>query len=126
MPQLSPGKCILRGAISQEDPKFGRGRNVQCAPIAIMALSMTLVHKTDQWTKPIVEEIVTLGDELYVASLDSLGFAFNPWEQGMSAELVNKDYKVGVLRANCELRNADQRGIIDIKHPKITNLRAGL
>lgn len=91
-----------------------------------MALSMTLVHKTDQWTKPIVDEIVTLGDELYVASLDSLGFAFNPWEQGMSAELVNKDYMVGVLRANCELRSADQRGIVDIKHPKITNLRAGL
>lgn len=123
---VMPGKRILRGNISQEDPRFGRGKNVQSLPIAVMALTVSLLHKPQSWTKPIIDDVLVLGDELYVATLDTLGFEYNPWEQSMTVHLVNKDYKVGTLRANCQLRSTDQRGIIDIKHPKIINIRLGM
>ncbi|KAF2880315.1 hypothetical protein ILUMI_25857 [Ignelater luminosus] len=123
---VMPGKSILRGTMSQDDPVFGRERNAQCAAVAIVALTMTLIHKASIWTKPIIDEILVIGDELYIATLDTLGFQFNPWEQGMTVYLVNKDYKMGTLKANCELRTMDQRGIIDIKHPKVLNLRQGI
>ncbi|KAB0791417.1 hypothetical protein PPYR_03217 [Photinus pyralis] len=123
---VMPGKHILRGTFSQEDDKFGRGRNVQSAPVAIIALSMSLVHNPSTWTTPIVDDILYLGDELYMSTLESLGYEYNPWEQGLTVHLVNKDYKVGLLRANFGLRTTDQRGMIDIKHPSIMNIRQGL
>ncbi|KAK5638441.1 hypothetical protein RI129_012736 [Pyrocoelia pectoralis] len=123
---VMPGKYILQGTFSQDDARFGRGRNVQSAPVAIIALSMSLVHKPNTWTTPIVDDILYIGDELYIASLESLGYEYNPWEKGLTVHLVNKDYKVGSLRANFELRTSDQRGIIDIKHPSIQNIRLGL
>lgn len=123
---VMPGKCILRGTLNQEHDTFGRGRNAQSATIAIIALSMSLIHKPYTWTVPIIDDILYLGDELYGATLDKLGYEYNPWEQGLPVSLVNKDYRVGSLRANFEVRPSDQRGVIDIKHPKILNLRQGI
>lgn len=123
---VSPGKRVLRGTVSQDDEKFDKGKNVLCAPIAIVALTMTLIHKCATWSGPILDEIVTVGDELYNASLDSLGFKFNPWERKLDIELVQNDFKIGVLKANFELRHTDQRGIIDIKSSHMRNLRQGI
>lgn len=123
---VSPGKRVLRGTISQDEEKFGKGKNALCAPIAIVALTMTLIHKCAKWSTPIIDEIITVGDELYTTSLDSLGFGFNPWEQNLTPELVQNDYYVGVVKANFELRHTDQRGFIDIKSSHIPNLRQGM
>ncbi|KAJ8954144.1 hypothetical protein NQ318_005738 [Aromia moschata] len=121
-----PGKCIVRGTISQEDPKFEKEPNVLSAPVAVIALTMSLVHKADTWSRPIVDEIIEIGAELYEESKVAAGFDFNPWEQKMDVSMVKNDYMVGVLKANCELRTMDQKGIIDIKDPEILNLRQGI
>lgn len=122
---VSPGKRVLRGTMNQDDEKFGKGENVLCAPIAIVALTMTLIHKCANWSTPIIDEILTVGNELYNSSLDTLGFGFNPWEQQLLPELVQNDFYVGVVKANFELRHTDQRGVIDIKSSHVPNLRQG-
>lgn len=125
--QVIPGKCVLRATIHQNDEKFKReGDNVLCAPIAVVALATTLIHKVQNWSTPLLDEIIEVGNELYEATVDELGFEFNPWEQGLTLNMVNNDFKLGVFKASCELRHADQRGIIDIKASQTLNLRQGI
>lgn len=125
--QVIPGKCVLRATINQDDEKFKReGKNVLCAPIAMVALTMTLIHKVQNWSTPLLDEIIEVGNELYDVTADELGFEYNPWEQEMTLNLVKNDFKVGVFKASCELRNADQRGIIDCKASHTQNLRQGI
>lgn len=120
-----PGKRIIRGTLSQEDALFGRGENVQSACVALVALAMSLIHRCCNWSRPIIDEIVCIGDEVYANALDKLGFSFNPWEQKMTLEYVPPDFIVGELKANCELRDTTQNGIFNIKDAKIQNLRQG-
>lgn len=122
---IVPGRYIVRGSISQEDPKFGRRLNAQLAPMAYVALAMTLVHRCMFWTKPIIDEIVTIGDQLYGDTLDSLGFEFNPWEDVLTLDETPTNFKIGSLTADCELRPYDQRGVINVKNSNILNLRQG-
>nr|CAH7728598.1 unnamed protein product [Callosobruchus chinensis] len=124
--RIMPGKTIVRGTISQEDPKFGKGQYVMSAPIAFIALTMSLVHNASVWSKPIIDDIIELGAELYEESLLTLEYDYNPWEEVMDVHRVNNDYTIGVLKANCELRNTIQKGIIDAKSGQIQNLRQGL
>ncbi|XP_050312068.1 uncharacterized protein LOC126747451 [Anthonomus grandis grandis] len=121
-----PGKKIIRGSISQEDPRFGKGPNVMSAPIAVVALTMSLIHKPETWARPIIDDIVVLGSELYEDSVNELGFDFNPWEDTLDIYRVKRDYKLGVVKANCELRPTDQRGYIDNKESGMQNLRQGM
>lgn len=121
-----PGKRIIRGTISQEDPQFRRGENVQSACMALVALAMSLIHRCCNWTRPIINEIVYIGDDVYTNALDKLGFSFNPWEQKMTLEYVPPDFVIGDLKANCELRDTTQTGIFNIKDPKIQNLRQSI
>lgn len=123
---VSPGKKVLSGSISQNDRQFDKPKGVLSAPVAVVALTFTLVHQCTTWTKPIVDEILVNGNELYDKSVESMGYAYNPWTQQLTLELVKNDYKVGKLKANCELRKTDQRGIIDIKDSPILNLRQGM
>lgn len=125
--QVIPGKCVLRATINQNDPKFKKeGNNILCAPIAVVALTMTLIHKVQNWSTPLLDEIIQLGNDLYEATADELGFEYNPWEQEMTLNMVKNDFKIGVFKASCELRHADQRGIIDIKASHTQNLRQGI
>lgn len=121
-----PGKHIVRGSLNQEDHRFGRGQNVQSAAVALVALAMSLIHRSCNWTKPIVDEIVTIGDETYARALETLGFSFDPWEQIMTIDIVPPDFTIGGLKINCELRETTQRGIVDIKDPKTSNIRQGI
>ncbi|XP_030747483.1 uncharacterized protein LOC115875982 isoform X2 [Sitophilus oryzae] len=121
-----PGKLIIRGTISQEDPRFGKGPNVMSAPIAIVALTMSIIHKPENWSRPIVDEIVILGSELYEDSVNELGFDFNPWQDSLDIYKVRNDFKLGVINVSCEFRNTDQKGYIDGKHSGSKNLREGL
>ncbi|XP_019769617.1 uncharacterized protein LOC109544047 isoform X1 [Dendroctonus ponderosae] len=121
-----PGKSIIRGTITQEDPKFGKGPNTMSAPIAVVALTMSLIHKPENWSRPIIDDIVTLGAELYEDSVNDLGFDFNPWEDTLDVYRVKHDFKLGVVKANCELRQTDQKGYIDCKESDMQNLRQGM
>lgn len=123
---IIPGKKILRGTLSQFDERFGKPPNTIDAAVAVMALTFSLIHKSDTWSSPIIDEILINGNELYDQSVETLGYEFNPWSQKLTVELVKNIFKVGVLKANCELRHADQRGIIDIKGSQIQNLRQGI
>lgn len=123
---VADGKTIVRGTISQESPVFGRKLNAQFAPIAFVALAMTLVHRCMFWTKPIIDEIVTIGDRLYASTLDDLGYEFNPWEQELTLDLTPTTFKIGTVKVDCELRPYDQTGIVNIKNSSQTsNLRQG-
>ncbi|GJQ78158.1 hypothetical protein Trydic_g2490 [Trypoxylus dichotomus] len=121
-----PGKCIVRGSISQENPMFGRRWNAQLAPMAYVALAMTLVHRCIFWTKPIIDEIIKIGDQLYGTTLDNLGFEFNPWEETLTLDDTPNTFKIGALNVDCELRPNDQRGIINVKNSNVLNLREAL
>lgn len=123
-----PGKCVLRATINQNDQRFKKeGENVLSAPIAVVALTITLIHKVQNWSTPLLDEIIELGNDLYEATVDELGYDYNPWEQQMSLTMVKNDFKIGVFKVSCELRHADQKGIIDIKASTHTlNLRQGI
>ncbi|KAL1502116.1 hypothetical protein ABEB36_007308 [Hypothenemus hampei] len=123
---ILPGKSIIRGTINQEDPRFGKGFNTLSAPIAIVALTMSLIHKPENWSRPVIDEIVTLGAELYENSVNELGFDFNPWEDKLDIYRVKRDFKLGIVKANCEIRHMDQRGYIDVKDAEMQNLRQGM
>lgn len=86
---------------------------------------MSLIHRCNIWTRPLIDEIVLIGDDVYANALETLGFSFNPWEQVMTLEHVPPDFILGDLKANCELRDTTQQGIFNIKDPKIQNLRQG-
>ncbi|KAG5865092.1 hypothetical protein JTB14_025599, partial [Gonioctena quinquepunctata] len=120
---VMPGKSIVRGTLSQDDPKFGKNSGVMSSPIAIIALTMSLLHKTNSWSKPIIDNILEIGEELYEDSLDSLGYDFNPWEDKLDIHRVKNDYKIGMLKANCELRFTERTGLLDTKDPTSLNLR---
>lgn len=120
-----PGKTILRGSMAQDDPRFGKGENVLGAPIAYVALTMSLIHKPDTWSKPIVDEVLCVGDELFGLTCKEAGPDFNPWEDSVNPHSVVKDYRVGVLQANLQIRNNDQSGILDIRDTVVLNLRQG-
>ncbi|KAK9886347.1 hypothetical protein WA026_015864 [Henosepilachna vigintioctopunctata] len=119
------GKSILRGGLSQDDPKFGRIGNALSAPVAYVALTMSLIHKPATWSKPIVDEVISVGDELFTQTAKEAGTSFNPWEHTMDPYMVSKDYRVGVLQANIQLKKNEQSGILEIRDPKILNLRQG-
>ena len=123
--RVCQGKTIVRGTLAQDHKRFGRKPNAQSAPMAFVALGMALVHKCMFWTKPIVDEIVMAGDKLYEDALDMLGFSFNPWEEELSVDLVPRDFKLGSLKVNCEVRPYDQEGILFTRHSKTLNLRQG-
>lgn len=95
-------------------------------PIAIVALTMSLIHKPNTWSKPLVDDILRLGAELSDESVNELGYEFNPWEDVLDVLKVKNDYRIGVLKANCEFRNRDQKGVIDTKDPHVLNLRQGI
>ncbi|XP_045468526.1 uncharacterized protein LOC123676579 [Harmonia axyridis] len=124
--EVIPGKTILRGSYSQDDPKFGRGENVLSAPVAYIALTMSLIHKPETWAKPIVDEVICVADELFNHTMMVAEPDFNPWEDTMDPHNVAKDYRVGVLQANLQIRNSDQAGILDIRDTVVLNLRQGL
>ncbi|XP_044763345.1 uncharacterized protein LOC123320203 [Coccinella septempunctata] len=124
--EVIPGKTILRGSYSQDDPKFGKGENVLSAPVAYIALTMSLIHKPETWSKPIVDEVISVADELFEHTVCETGPGFNPWEDAMDPYTVAKDYRVGVLQANLQIRNTDQTGILDIRDTVVLNLRQGL
>lgn len=122
---ILPGKYILRGTLSADDPKFGRGTNKFPEPVAIVALAMSCIHRSAQWSSPIVDDVLVNGDNLYASTLDVLGFEFNPWEQKLDLKMIPSDFNMGTLKVNFEVRNNDQKGIIDIKNPNILNVRRG-
>ncbi|XP_017785371.1 PREDICTED: uncharacterized protein LOC108568673 [Nicrophorus vespilloides] len=123
---LRPGIFMIRGGIHQDHHIFGRGTNAQCAPIALVSLAMTLVHNCEYWTRPIIDEIICIGDSIYGNALDRCDLDFNPWEEKMTIAMAPNDFKIGKIKVNCERRHTEQRGIIDIKDPTILNLRAGV
>ncbi|CAG9853719.1 unnamed protein product [Phyllotreta striolata] len=124
--EIVPGKTIVRGSINQDDPKFGKLPGALSLPIAFIALTMTLIHKTQIWSKPIVDEVIEIGNELYDITVDSLGYSYNPWEDNLNVCQVKHDFYVGVLRANLEVRNMEQKGIIEPTDPCIWNLRMAI
>lgn len=107
------------------DPKFAQNSAFLSAPIAIIALTMSLIHKPNTWSKPLVDDILQLGSDLSDESINELGYDFNPWEDALDISKVKNDYNIGILKANCEFRNKDQKGVIDGKDKYVLNLRQG-
>ncbi|XP_060534309.1 uncharacterized protein LOC132706789 [Cylas formicarius] len=120
------GKSIVRGSISQEDPKFGKGPNVMSASVAVAALTTAMIHKADTWSRPIIDDIIVLGAELHDDSVERLGYDFNPWEDHLEVSKINPDYKLGVLTASFEIRDTVQRGVLQTKGRTKKNLRRGI
>lgn len=122
--QKKPGIAILRGSMEINSEKFETTiPNDISAPIAFIALTMPFVHKVSTWSKPIVDEILMLGYELYVDSINDLGFDFNPWEDKMDIYKVKTIFNIGVVKVSAELRETEQHGVIDSKDE--SNLRNG-
>lgn len=124
---ISPGKIIVCGTMSQEDERFGRDPNAQSIACALTALGMASIHRTDIWTKEIIDEIVINGDRLYAASVDQLGFDFNPWEELLSLKKCNHNFYLGVNEINIDVIDKSEIvGILDTKNLEETNLRRGI
>lgn len=84
---------------------------------------MTLLHKTKTWSRPIVDEILELGNELYEESKGVISDQFDSWEDKIDLEKVKKDFNIGLVKANFELRLTSQTGIFDSKNSVIPNIR---
>ncbi|XP_028139261.2 uncharacterized protein LOC114333567 isoform X2 [Diabrotica virgifera virgifera] len=124
--EVAAGKSVVRGSLTQNDQKFEKIQNAMSAPVAIIALAMTLLHKTNTWSKPILDEIIELGSELYDETMEFLGLDFNPWEEKLDVARVNTHFNIGVIKASCVVRLTEIRGIFDIIDPCTLNLRKGL
>lgn len=117
------GKRIVRGGFNQEHPKYGKKPNELSSTIAVVALSMTLLHKTKTWSPPIIDEILELGNELYEESKLYIADEFDPWEDKIDLEKIKKDFSLGSTKVNFELRLTTQSGIFDAKNSAVPNLR---
>lgn len=117
------GKNIVCGSINQDDSKFDKEPGELSAAIAVVALSMTLVHKTKTWSRPIINDIIELGNELYEESKRVFADEFDPWEDKIDIDKVKKDFNIGWLNVNFELRLRSQSGIFDSKNSVVPNLR---
>lgn len=123
---IVPGKRIISGSISIESEKYVHMEKDQSASVNLVALAMTLIHRTENWTKAIIDETVRIGAEVYQEQLDSYLSNHNKFEQRMTIFLATTDFKIGSIQVNCQLRNSDQRGIVDMKSARVPNLRIGL
>lgn len=121
--EINPGKLILSGNYNQNNPKFEKMTNAATCCNALVALAMAHIHKPETWSRPIVDDVLTNGNLLFDLTKEQLGFDFNPWEDTMSLDLVNKVFKIGVWQVKVEFKDDVQHGILNIKHPTIFNLR---
>lgn len=90
--------------------------------IAVIALAMTLVHKTYTWSKPIINDIIELGNELYEETIGSMD---DPWAEKIELENIKTDFNIGLIKANFEVRLTTKSGILDSKVTAVPNLRKG-
>jgi hypothetical protein len=123
---VTAGKNILRGEVKLDCTKYDRGVHIHSAAIAFVALALSLNKEPDTWTKIIINEILTVGEELYNDTIDKLGTKFNPWADKLDICRVNTDFMIGRLKVNTAIRFTEQRGIVDVKNSKTPNLRQGL
>lgn len=84
---------------------------------------MTLLHKTKTWSRPIIDDIIELGNELYEESKFYMVDEFDPWEDKINLDKVKKDFNIGLIKANFELRLTTQSGIFDSKRSPVPCLR---
>lgn len=117
------GKSIVCGSITQENPKFGKEPSELSAPIAVIALAMTLLHKTKTWSRPVIDDIIELGNELYEESKAYMVDEFDPWEDKIDLDKVKKDFSIGLIKANFDLRLTTQSGIFNSKRSPVPCLR---
>ncbi|XP_044260521.1 uncharacterized protein LOC123008654 [Tribolium madens] len=120
------GKSILRGDVKLDCTKFDRGVHINSAAIAFVALALSLSKDPETWTKIIIREILTVGEELHNDSIDRLEGKFDPWKDRLGVRQVKTDFSIGRLKVNCALRFTEQKGIVDVKNTKTPNLRQGL
>ncbi|EFA04883.1 hypothetical protein TcasGA2_TC014944 [Tribolium castaneum] len=120
------GKSILRGDVKLDCTKFDRGVHIHSAAIAYVALALSLSKDPETWTKIIIREILTVGEELHNDSVDRLEGKFDPWKDRLGVRQVKTDFSIGRLKVNCALRFTEQKGIVDIKNAKTPNLRQGM
>lgn len=123
---IMSGKDIIRGSIKHRCTYFTRGVNNQSAPIAFVALAVSLIDHPVTWTKAMVDAILLLGEDLYFESVARLADRFDPWADTLDIQRVNTDFTVGSMKANWAIRFKEQCGLVDAKNSKVLNLRQGL
>lgn len=124
--EIDPGKLILSGNFNMNNPKFGKATNAACCANALVAQGMSLIHKPEMWTKPIIDEVVTQANILYEISKEDMP-NFNQFEDKMDILKVKKKFKIGCNQVVCDVdEDNTQKGVLCIKHPNIYNLRRGL
>lgn len=69
---VSDNKAILRASYSQEDARFKINKGKQTIPNTMVALGMTNVYPTAVWNKDIMNEVLTIGNQLYQNSMEVL------------------------------------------------------
>lgn len=74
---------------------------------AIVALAMSHIHKTQTWTKLIVDEVIINSYTLYRQSVEILAYQFNSWEDVMTLNLVNSEFVIGVNVVNWGMQAED-------------------
>ncbi|XP_968612.4 uncharacterized protein LOC657031 [Tribolium castaneum] len=120
------GKSILRGSVKHKCENFSRGVHNHSATIAVVALALGKVRHPLTWTKLIIDEVLTFGEQVYFETLERLGDKFDPWKDVLELADTNNDFQIGVVKVNWTIPS-DERiwGKVDVKNSDILNLRQG-
>lgn len=68
--EISEFLAILRSRLSEEDPMFKINAGRQTIANLIMALALTTMYPSYNWTKELVDNLLKMGDKLYDESMD--------------------------------------------------------
>ncbi|XP_041970484.1 uncharacterized protein LOC121726907 [Aricia agestis] len=123
--EIAKGRTILRGTRPLDLPKFTREACMQSSCGAIVAACMAHVRKPHLWTRHTVDEIMSVACNLFVSSIDSLGYEFRPGDDILVPLQVLKRFVLGVNYIRYDLQHVFS-GRLEQKNPSEVNLSYAL
>ena len=101
---LSEDRAVLRAGFSENDARFEINSGKQTIPNALAALGMAAVHPSLLWTSDTLNDVLLIGDKLYVDSMEAEVVKADNIEQ-----VVEKDVKVPQVVEAVEVAKKEEK-----------------
>ncbi|CAG9131777.1 unnamed protein product [Plutella xylostella] len=123
--EIGRGRTILRGSPPMDLVKFAHDTLLQSACGAIVAACMSKIRQAALWTRLTVDEVMSIADQLFVASVGNLGYEFRPGEDVLLPLQVLKRFIIGVNYIRYDLHEIHTGKLVN-NQPSVPGLGAVL
>lgn len=121
-PKKSQGVYELQGTLSMMDERFPEAnRGNQSAAVAVMAVIFSKAYESRLWTSEILDQVIIIGDKLYMKSVARLGENISPRVNEILTEFFLSDRRLQLNIEDCV-----EAGEIQGYPPTVQDLQTGL